>query len=393
MRLTFSLPAVLSVLPRGRSEDLRDSGSRSSRPEGRRYGTAHAVSCVLLLGLWGCGGSAPEARAPEPAESAVAVAAVEVVPRDLSLTLELTGSLEPIREVRIAARTNGILRQVLVEEGRRVATGTVLARFDVAEQQAELSRARTLLQNAEATYRRAVEMRDRQLISQVDYEKALADRNVARSEVQLWETRTGLGTVRATSAGVITQKFVEAGDAVSNGDPLFVVADVSTLVVRVGVTDAHAAHLAAGQDVAIAVDAMPGRTWKGTIRRVFPAADPDTRLHPIEFALTGDRSGSGPAPGYLARVAVDIDRRDGVLAVPNEALLAGSAEERFVYAIEDDRLVRRQVVTGASRRDWTELVEGLAPGELVVASNPGNLREGMHVRVTERLAPPQELTP
>jgi RND family efflux transporter MFP subunit len=348
---------------------------------------------VLLLGLWGCGGSAPEARAPEPAESAVAVAAVEVVPRDLSLTLELTGSLEPIREVRIAARTSGILRQVLVEEGRRVATGTVLARFDVAEQQAELSRARTLLQNAEATYRRAVEMRERQLISQVDYEQARADRNVARSDVQLWETRTALGTVRATSAGVITQKFVEAGDAVSNGEPLFVVADVSTLVVRVGVTDAYAAHLAAGQDVAITVDAMPGRTWKGTIRRVFPAADPDTRLHPVEFALPGERSDSGPAPGYLARVKVDIDRRDGVLAVPNEALLAGSAEERFVYAIEDDRLVRREVVTGASRRDWTEMVEGLAPGELVVASNPGNLREGMRVRVTERLAPPQELTP
>jgi len=253
------------------------------------------VMTLLLPTLWGCGDGASEARTTEPGERPIAVAAVELAPRDLSLTLDLTGSIEPIREVRIAARMAGILRDVRALEGRRVSAGTVLARFDVAEQQAELSRARTLLKNAEATYRRAGEMRDRQLISQVDYENAQAERNVARSEVELWETRTSLGTVRAPSAGVITQKFVEAGDAVSSGEPLFVVADVSTLVVRIGVTGTDAAQLSAGQPVRITVDAMPGRTWDGTINRIFPSADPDTRLHPVEFALKDDTSGDRPS--------------------------------------------------------------------------------------------------
>jgi membrane fusion protein, multidrug efflux system len=335
----------------------------------------------------GCGGPAPEARSAEPAERPVPVAAVELVPRDLSLTLELTGSIEPIREVRVAARMSGILREVAVEEGRRVTAGTVLARFDVAEQQAELNRARTVLKNAEATYRRAGELRDRQLVSQMDYEQALADMHVARSDVQLWETRTGLGTVRATAAGVVTQKFVEAGNAVSSGEPLFVIADVSTLVVRVGVTDTHAASLSPDQPVRITVDAIPGRTWEGSIRRIFPAADPDTRLHPVEFALPAGPADELPAPGYLARVIVDADRRPDVLSVPNEALLASSDNELFVFTIEDNRLVRRDVVAGVSRRDWTEMVEGLSPGDLVVASNPASLREGMAVHVTERVSP------
>lgn len=343
---------------------------------------------VLLQVLFlGCGSPAPEARMPEAGERAIPVAAVELAPRDLSLRLELTGSIEPIREVRIAARMSGILREVTVEEGRRVAAGTVVARFDVAEQQAELNRARAVLKNAEATYRRAGELRDRQLVSQVDYEQALADVQVARSEVALWETRTGLGTVRATSAGVVTQKFVEAGDAVSSGEPLFVVADVTTLVVRVGVTDTHAASLKAGQPARITVDAMSGRAWEGSIRRIFPAADPDTRLHPVEFALPAGPADELPAPGYLARVIVDADRRPDVLAVPNEALLASTGDDLFVFAIEDDRLVRRNVVAGVSRRDWTEMVEGLSPGDLVVASNPASLREGMAVRVTERVSP------
>lgn len=344
-----------------------------------------AFAALLLPSIPGCGGTAPEARAPEPAEQRVAVAAVEMVPRDLSLTLELTGSIEPIREVRIAARMSGILRQVLVEEGRRVSAGTVMARFDVAEQQAELARARTLLENAEATYRRARDLHERQLISDVDYENTRADMNVARSDVKLWETRNALGTVRATSAGVVTQKLAEAGDAVPNGGPLFVVADVSTLVIRVGVTDSHAAHLSTGQPARIRVDAMPGRTWEGSIRRIFPSADPDTRLHPVEFALPDLPADERPAPGYLARVSVDAERRAGVLAVPNEALLASTGQSPFVFAIENDRLVRREVVPGVSRRDWTEMVEGLSPGDLVVASNPANLREGMLVEVTARV--------
>jgi membrane fusion protein, multidrug efflux system len=350
------------------------------------------ILLLLLPLLSACGSDAPEAREPEPEPRAVPVAAVEVRPTELSLTLELTGSIEPIREVRVAARMSGILNAVTVEEGRRVASGTVLARFDVAEPEAELRRARTLLRNAEATYRRAAEMRQRELISEVDYEQALAGMQVAQSDVDLWETRVALGTVRAPAAGVITRKFVERGDAVTSGAPLFVVADVSTLVVRVGVSDADAAALSPKQLVRITVDAMPGQSWDGTIRRIFPAADPDTGLHAIEFALVTPPTGARPVPGYLARVVVEADRRQDVLAVPHQALITADGGGRAVMAIENGRIVRREVVTGLSRHDWTEILEGLSAGDLVVASNPAALREGTRVEVTARVTPPSEGT-
>jgi membrane fusion protein, multidrug efflux system len=77
----------------------------------------------------------------------------------------------------------GILSSLTVEEGRRVSSGAILARFDVAEPEAELRRARTLLRNAEATHRRAGELHQRELISDVDFEQARADMQVAQSEV------------------------------------------------------------------------------------------------------------------------------------------------------------------------------------------------------------------
>jgi membrane fusion protein, multidrug efflux system len=344
------------------------------------------VPLLLVAVVSACGGSGPEARAPEEPR-AVAVAALEMSPRDLTLALDVTGHIEPIREYRVASRMAGILRDVRVEEGRRVAAGAVLARFDLAEQQAELSRARTVLDHAEAQYRRAREMHARELLSEVDYENSRAEVALAASEVRLWEARTALGTVRAPAAGVITQKFVESGMAVTSGESLFVLADLSTLVVRVGLSDVHVPHLSAGQPASVLVEGPDAERWPASVRRVFPSADPDTRLRTVEFALERQPGRTPPPPGALARVLVDLDERPGALAVPNEALLASAGGTPFVYVIEDDRLVRREVVTGVSRGDWTEVLEGLEPGELVVGSNPARLGEGMRVRVTERVTP------
>jgi membrane fusion protein, multidrug efflux system len=179
---------------------------------------------------------------------------------------------------------------------------------------------------------------------------------------------------------------------VTSGAPLFVIADVSTLVVRVGVSDADAALLSPKQPVRITVDAMPGPP--GTARS---AASSRRRIPTPGCTRSSSRSSPpptacAPVPGYLARVSVEADRRPGVLAVPNQALIASDTGQA-VMAIEDGRTVRRPVVTGMSRHDWTEIVEGLSAGDLVVASNPASLREGTRVEVTARVTPPSEGTP
>lgn len=323
------------------------------------------------------------------AERSVAVAAVEVAPLDLSQEIQVSGNIEPIREIRLAARMTGIVEEVRFEEGQRVERGDVLARFDVSEQEAELARARATLERARSVYDRSRALLEREMVTEAEYEDARTERAVAESEVRLWETRAAFGTVTAPAEAVVTRKLVEAGDAVSSGEPLFVLADLSTMVIPVNVSDVHAARISEGQAVEVQVDAEPGRVWEASIRRIFPVADPESRLVTVEVALD-DPNREILRPGYLARVRIDVDRREGVLAVPNQALLASTGRAPFVFIIEDERLVRRNVVTGVSRRDWTEILEGLEPGERVVGSNPANLQEGTLVRVSGEITHPSD---
>ena len=335
-----------------------------------------------------CGGDGSSEAAAAPTsddERAVAVAAVEVLLRDLSRGIRVSGSIEPIREIELASRMSGVVTQVLVEEGDGVRAGQALAHLDVTEHRAEFERARVGLDEAERAHERARELRNLELISASEYEAARSAWRVAGTEVQLWEARVAFGQVSAPAAGVITAKRVESGGAVSDGGVLFHMADLSILVVRVGVSDVDAVHLSSGQPVEVTVDALPGNSWDAEIRRIFPTADPDSRLVTVEVAFTDPDLGQ-LRPGYLARLRLDVDRRVQVLAVPNESLLASDPDEPFVFVIDgENRLERRLVVTGISRRDWTEITEGLEPGERVVGSNPAVLSEGTLVEVARTL--------
>ncbi len=294
--------------------------------------------------------------------------------------MTVTAVIEPIQQITVAAQMQGSVEEIFVEEGDRVMPGQVVARLRVDEQMAELQRAKAIYDRAHAQYERSRELLDRNLISAAEYDNARAELRVAESDVELWQTRVAFGTVRAPREGIIVQKYIDRGDAISTNGPLFRLADVSALVVRAGLSELDIVHLSRDDEVAVSVDALPETRIEGAIRRIFPEADPQSRLVTVEVELRiGNRS---VRPGNLARLFFTVDHRVNTLAVPSESLLASTDEETFVYTIENDRLRKRAVTAGVQRRNWTEIIDGLTADEIVIAANPTNLSEGMHVRVT-----------
>lgn len=334
---------------------------------------------ILLL----FGSCSSESDFDQTSESATAIAGYKIQPIDLSRIVRASSTVEAENLVTIASRMSGLITEMNVREGDRVSQGDLLLRFDVEEQQAELERARAELELASAVYDRTQTLFEREAISRAEYEEARANKRIAESEVKLLETRVSFGAVRAPHNLVVMRRHVEQGDAVSGNEPLFRVADLNRLVVRLGIPERDVVSLEEGQQTEISIDAFSDQTFRGTIQRIFPSADENSRLFTVEVTLRAEQQEQVIRPGYLARVSMDAERRPNVLAVPSEALLASERDERFVYVINNDnRLERRDVVTGIERRNWTEILEGLKEGEKVVGANPSNLREDILVNVT-----------
>jgi membrane fusion protein, multidrug efflux system len=362
--------------------------SRSTFVPTRRSQAVWALPLVLLA----CGGDEPEgagSRTPGgpggpggPRIAVVETAEVEIgtIARDI----ELSAVVEPIRTVSVNSQLATTVRALFAEEGDRVSAGSVLARLEDAELAVELESAKAALEAARAAFERAEQLLGREVITLPEYERDRTALAAAEAEHRQLQTRVGYATVRSPIAGVVIAKYVEAGDVVGAQTPLFEVADISTLVVPVGVSELDVAQLSPGDTVEVSLDALPDRPLRGRIRRVFPSADPTTRLVPVEVAL---EPGSQGRPGYLARVRLRLDSRNDVPLVPASAVLTGTTGGESAFVVEDGKAFRREIETGMVSRGRVEIVSGLQPGETVVVEGGTSLREGAQVRtVGERPA-------
>ncbi len=335
---------------------------------------------VLALGLGGCGGEPSQAGDEPAAEAATPIAAVELQPRDLSRELMVSARVEPRAWVRLAARTDGVVEAVHVEEGDCVEQGETLVELDVAEERAELARAEAHVEEARLEYARSAELRDEGIASRASYERARAALRSAESEQALWQARVDYGTLAASRDGVITERMVEPGEAVAARDTLLELVDTTTLVLRPGVSELDVRDLVVGQDVPIRLDAFPDADYVAKIRRIFPAASPDSQQVTVEIALPAGAADNGVRPGNLGRIRMTVDERPDVLAVP-AAAIGEDGDQRYVYVVVDEQLERRTVETGVTRGPWTEITDGLEEGEIVLATNPIDMREGQRVRI------------
>src|SRR3989304_6271657 len=142
----------------------------------------------------------------------------------------------------------------------------VVARRVARVLKAQRTAAEASYQVAEAAYQRAEQLRDRKVITVPEYERDRTAFAAAKAQFDQLRTRIGYATVRAPITGVITEKLVETGDVVGNNSRLFALADVSSLVVRAGVSELDVVELKPGDPVQLRLDAMPGRTLTGHIR-------------------------------------------------------------------------------------------------------------------------------
>jgi RND family efflux transporter MFP subunit len=347
-----------------------------------------AVPAVFLAGaIVACGGNDDAAARAAPEERVLPVEVAVAALGEAARTVTVTGAVEPIRSVGINSQLAGAVLAVAVEEGSRVRSGTVLARLDGRELAAQLTSAEMALEVARRTADRAEQLRQQDYITAAEHDRDQAAFAAAQATRDQLRTRLGYATVRSPVSGVVLEKRIEAGDIVAGQTRLFTIGELSTLVVRVPVSELDVSALAVGDSVPVALDALAGRPLAGRVRRIFPSADTLTRLVPVEVALTGPGA-SEARPGFLARLTFRLRPRTGVLLVPAGAVIEG-AGGAAVYVAANGRATRRAVRRGDVFQGRVEIREGLTPGDTVIVAGATTVRDGAAIRIVSSPSAPE----
>ena len=264
-----------------------------------------------------------------------------VARRDIIVSAEASGAVEPILTVDVKSRASGQILQMRVETGDVVHQGDTLVMVDrrdptntFNQAQADLEVARAQLATAEAQKRRSDQMFQQQLISQQDKETAdlqFANANAAlvRAEVSVQNARDQLAdcNVLAPSDGVIIAKNVDAGQVitsavrdVSGGTALLKMADLSVVQVRTLVDETDIGKIQPGMPVTITVDAYPNRPFDGVVLKIEPQStvNQNVTMFPVLVRIPNEQGLL--RPGMNAEVQIHIAQRQNVLAIPNAAL-------------------------------------------------------------------------
>jgi membrane fusion protein, multidrug efflux system len=336
----------------------------------------------LALLLTACGGnSEPEAPAARRRDAARVepVSVVVVERRDAARRISVTGQAEPLRTVSVLSQLSGVLSAVNVEEGDRVSAGQVLARILVPDVDAQLRSAEVAVANARSNAQRLATLFTAGVVTATENEVAQASLAATTATYEQLRLQSGFSTIRAPMSGVVLERRLERGDLAAPQARLFTIADLSTIVVRVPVSELVVTTLREGSTARVSFDALPGRVLTGRIRRIFPAADSSTRLVPVEVALSG-AAARDVKPGFLGRVEFALSTRENVLLVPGTAVLE-NPRGAVVYVVANGLASLREVERGTTIEGNVEIVSGLTEGDSVVVAGANLLRDGARVRV------------
>lgn len=339
-------------------------------------GTLALGACEVRTGP--AGAAAKEAAdGKDKGPDAVPVEVATIGRRAIAASYAGTAPLEARADAQVVAKTSGVALQVLVEEGARVRAGDVLVRLDSDRARLQEAQSGAQVRKLEANYARSLQLSEQKLISANDLDQLKYDLENARAANRLAKLELSYAEVRAPISGVIASRSIKAGNFVQINTPIFRIVDADRLEATLNVPERELATMKAGLPVALQVDALPGKTFAGTVDRVSPVVDAGSGTFRVVCAFD---NGGVLQPGMFGRIRIDYARKSDALAVPRNALLEDEAKPA-VFVVRDGKTVRTPLVLGYVEGEWAEVRSGLKQGDQVVVAGKSAVRDGSRVQV------------
>jgi RND family efflux transporter MFP subunit len=353
---------------------------------------AFAVAVGLLASA--CSGPSP-AKASTPVDADRLVVAIATAhQQDMIRTAQTQGALFPKEKAVLAAEVAGALAEVFADMGDQVAAGQVLARIDPREYQlrvdsaqAQLAQVQARLANAQANFQRMKELSNQHLVSAQQYDQSSAEMRVAQADADASAKILGIARkklsdtfIRAPFAGSVQKRTVSLGEHVAEGMPLYELIATDPIKLRAPIPERFVPMAKVGLRIDLTVDARPDKTFQGTVSRIAPALDENSRTLLIEAEVPN--ADGMLKPGYFAHVTMNLGH-DRALFIPSSAVLRYAGVAR-VFVYKDGAVRSREITTGSTERDQIEIISGLQQGEKVVVSDVDRLADGTPVVAKEQ---------
>lgn len=254
---------------------------------------------------------------------------VEIVKlKDMDRTLEYIGNIKAYDEAEVYPKVSGKLIEKVKEDGAIVNKGDVIAYIDRDE-------------------------------IGLQFEKA---------------------PVTSPLKGVVGRFYLDIGSNVTPQSVVALVIDMEKVQIDVNIPEKHVSDISLGKKADVYVDAYREEKFTGTITKISPVLDMDTRSMPVE--ITVENKDHRLKSGMFAKVLLIVEEHKQVPVVLKEALL-GKEPNFYVYSVEKGKAGMKKVMPGIRQNGYVEIKEGLKENDSVVIMGQQKLQDGVDVKIEE----------
>ncbi len=368
------------------------------------------AACSLLIGLAGCEKPKQKPQMPPPG-----VVVSEVKQETVPIVMEVAGTVQPVKTVKIVPRVSGYIFERNFTEGTNVTEGDPLYLIDPRPYQAKLDSLKAQLEQHQASLQfriseaaRYTRMAKQGAGSVEDKEKnialktevmALIDEDKAgieNAELDLSFTR-----ITAPFSGRIQDTLAYVGDLVREQEtelttvvqiaPIYVISNISReQVYRVQQLQKQGLAPTAENEFSAELVMPDGSiyAYKGTLNYISALIDPATDTLQVRFEFQNPKKGNQRSliPGQYIPLRMIVGHQLDALLIPEKALLQTQEGTHVLVVDKDNKVEKRMVTTGASHEHQWIIKQGLKKGERVIAEGLQKVRPGMAVKITDAAA-------
>lgn len=322
--------------------------------------------------------------------------AIKVTMGTISSSVTATGTVTPRETITVGTQVSGTISKIYVDYNSIVKKGQILAELDkkvlsatYESAMADMNVAKTEMEYQEKTFNRIKELYSKQAVSKTDYETAEYNYQTAKltykktqSSVITAKTNLGYATIYAPIDGIILSRSVSEGQTVAasfSTPTLFTITnDLRNMQVLASVDEADIGQVKEGQKVSFTVDAYPDDTFQGTVTQVRLEATTSSNVVTYKVVIDAPNPDLKLKPGLTASVNIYTMVKNNVMVIPTKALnysptgkkankTGGNEKEVWIKQPNNGKKAVK-ILIGSTDATHTEVVNGLKVGDKVIIS-------------------------
>lgn len=340
-------------------------------------------------------------------EEAVSVRIIKVSLRNFEDMLPVLGTVKGYLEIPLKFEVNGVIKTLEVREGDRVKKGEVIAALKDEDAQLRLQYSKKKLESAKAQYLSASKKKElyeglykagaviKQKLEEatLEAEAVKSQEGMAQAEIEIAEAELNKTRLLSPKDGVIGTKDVEVGEFVTSQNKIVALYDLEKVYIEIGVVEKDIEKVRIGQKVEVQLDSYPDKLFLGKVENLLPVIEGKSRTLTAKVLL--DNPEGLLLPGMFSRAKIYIVELINALIVPKTSILSigpginiapiinpgDKALEDIEKGVAIGTVELRKVTVGYAGSDYSQIIEGLKAGDMVIIETRGELKDGLKVKV------------